>query len=330
MTNQELHVVLGAGQVGPLVAAQLLARGHRVRVARRTAAPVRIDGVESVAIDVRDATSVARAAEGASVVYHCVNPLYDQWPEMLLPITRGIVGGTAQAGARLVALDNLYMYGTTAHMTEETPPVPVSKKGALRVQAADCMLDADARGDLSVAIGRAADFFGPEAPLSVLGSHFFERVVRGKSAQFWGDVDQLHSYSYTPDVAAGLVALGLGSARGIWMLPVQPAESTRAVVARFARALGREVPISRIPTWVLRTLGVVWPIGRELAEMAYQWQQPFVLDDARFRARFGFGPTGWDEAVAATLAWGQKAYGPRNRSAGDGAASRAPSPRAAA
>ena len=310
MNDKELHLVLGAGQVGPLVANQLLARGHRVRVGRRTEKPVRVDGVESVAIDVRDPASVARAAEGASVVYHCVNPLYDQWPEMLMPITRGIVDGTARAGARLVALDNLYMYGDTSHMTEATPPAPVSKKGALRVQAAEYMLDADARGALPVAVGRAADFFGPHASLSVLGEHFWKRVANGKSAQFWGDVDQVHSYSYTPDVAAGLVALGLGRERGVWMLPVQPAETTRAVVARFAKFLGRDIPLSRIPTWILRAAGVVWPIGREVAEMAYQWEQPFVLDDARFRQRFGFGPTVWHDAVEATARWGMGTYGP--------------------
>jgi nucleoside-diphosphate-sugar epimerase len=312
MHNQELHVVLGAGQVGPLVAARLLAFGHRVRVARRTAAPG-APGVESVAIDVRDAASVARVAEGASVVYHCVNAAYDQWPEMLLPMTRGIVEGTARAGARLVVLDNLYMYGQTSHMSEATAPEPVSKKGVLRAQAADFMLAADARGDLSVAIGRAADFFGPKAPLSILGEPFLRRAASGKSAWFWGDVDQLHSYSFTPDVAAGLVALGLGRERGVWMLPVLPAESTRAVVGRFAAAFGHPIGTGRIPVWALRAAGLVWPIGRELAEMAYQWKQPFVLDDARFRARFAFGPTGWDEAVGATVAWANEAYAGRPR-----------------
>jgi len=309
MTHPELHVVLGAGQIGPRIASRLVAGGHRVRVVRRSAAPARVDGVETVAADVRDAAAVARVAEGASVVYHCVNPLYDQWPAMLMPMTRGIVDGAARAGARLVVLDNLYMYGHTDHMTEETPVAPVSKKGALRVQAAQYMLEADAKGTLPVAIGRAADFFGPDTPLSVLGEHFFGRIVTGKSAQFWGDMDQPHSYSYAPDVADGLVALGLGRERGLWMLPVQPAETTRAVVARFARALGREIPIGKIPTWLLQAVGLVWPMARELAEMAYQWEQPFVLDDARFRARFGVGPTPWDTAVATALAWGQATYG---------------------
>jgi nucleoside-diphosphate-sugar epimerase len=319
MNTSDLHLVLGAGQVGPLVAQNLRARGYRVRIGRRTSAPSRIAGVEHVSLDVRDAASVARAAEGASVVYHCVNALYNQWPEMLLPMTRGIVDGTARAGARLVVLDNLYMYGDTSRMNEETPMAPVSKKGALRKEAAEYMLAADARGALSVAIGRAPDFFGPHARLSVLGDHFFQRVFSGKSAQVFGDPDSVHAYSYTPDVAAGLVTLGTNdAARGVWMLPVQPAESTRAVVARFSRALEREIRIASVPTWLLRGVGLVNPIMREVAEMTYQWQQPFVVDDALFRATFGVGPTAWDDAIAATVAWARDAYGARSSRATGG------------
>jgi nucleoside-diphosphate-sugar epimerase len=303
MTNRELHVVLGAGQIGPRVAQMLAERGHRVRIARKTAAPSRAQGIETVSIDVRDADAVARAAEGAAVVYHCVNPLYYQWPEMLLPMARGIAEGSRRAGARLVALDNLYMYGDTSHMHEGSPMSPVSKKGALRVEAAKILLDAGA------AIGRAADFFGPDAPLSLLGEHFFSRVLTGKSAQLFGDPDQLHTYSYTPDVARGLVALGEhAGTEGVWMLPAQPAESTRAVVGRFAAALGKEIPISTVPTWVLRTAGVFSPIMRELAEMTYQWKQPFVVDDTKFRATFGLVPTAWNEAVALTLAWAKSTW----------------------
>jgi nucleoside-diphosphate-sugar epimerase len=310
MIKQELHVVFGAGQVGPLVAQRLVALGHRVRVARKTAAPSPAAGVENVSLDVRDADAVARATEGAAVVYHCANPVYTAWSEMLLPMTRGIVDGAARSGARLVVLDNLYMYGDTHHMTEETPVAPVSKKGALRAQAAEYMLAADAGGKARVAIGRAADFFGPGTPQSMFGDSFWPRVQAGKTAQLFGNPDELHSYSYTPDVAAGLVRLGQDpGARGVWMLPVQPAESTRAVVARFARCLGHDVPITKVPTWALRALGLFQPMLRELAEMTYQWQHPYVVDDTRFRAAYGFGATGWDEAVAETVRWGLARYG---------------------
>ena len=304
METKELHVVFGAGQVGPRVASLLRAEGHRVKVGRRSAGKTR-NGIETVAVDVSDAAQVAKATEGASVVYSCINPEYHRWPQLLMPLMRGLTEGTKKSGARLVTLDCLYMYGDTSHMKEDSPINPVAKKGVLRGEAGKILLDAGA------AIGRAADFFGPDAPLALLGENFWKRVIAGKSAQLFGDPDQLHSYSYTPDVARGLVALGSRpGTEGVWMLPVQPAETTRAVVERFAKALGREIPISTVPTWVLRALGVFQPMMREMAEMTYQWKQPYVLDDAKFRKTFDIAPTPWNEAVAETLSWARATYAP--------------------
>jgi hypothetical protein len=60
---------------------------------------------------------------------------------------------------------------------------------------------------------------------------------------------------------------------------------------------------------VLRAMGVFDPIVREVAEMTYQWKQPYVVDDAKFRARFNVSATPWDAAIASTVAWGQRTYG---------------------
>jgi nucleoside-diphosphate-sugar epimerase len=164
--------------------------------------------------------------------------------------------------------------------------------------------------DAGAAIGRAADFFGPDTPQSIAGEHFWKRVLAGRSAQLFGDPDQPHSYSFTPDVARGLVALGSRSdARGIWMLPVQPAESMRTLVGRFASALGRAIALEPVPTWLMRVIGIVNPTMRELAEMTYQWKRPYLVDDAKFRRTFSLEPTAWDDAVAQTLAWGRATWG---------------------
>jgi nucleoside-diphosphate-sugar epimerase len=304
MSKRELHIVLGAGQVGPRIAELLVERGHQVRMARKSNAPSRLKGIETVALDVRDAAAVASATKGAAVVYSCVNPLYHQWPEMLLPMVRGIADGTRRSGARLVALDCLYMYGDTSRMSEASPVAPVSKKGRLRAEAGEVLLDAGA------AIGRAADFVGPDTPRALLGEHFWSRVLRGKSAQLFGDPDQPHSYSFTPDVARALVALGSrADTQGIWMLPVHPAESTRAIVARFQAALGREIRIEAVPTWLLRAVGLFDATVREVAEMTYQWKQPYVVDDAKFRRTFPFEVTPWDDVVAETLSWACATWG---------------------
>jgi hypothetical protein len=56
-------------------------------------------------------------------------------------------------------------------------------------------------------------------------------------------------------------------------------------------------------------MGVIAPIMRELAEMSYQWAEPFVVDDRRFRTRFpDFSPTDPDDAAAATVAWARAQY----------------------
>jgi nucleoside-diphosphate-sugar epimerase len=50
---------------------------------------------------------------------------------------------------------------------------------------------------------------------------------------------------------------------------------------------------------------------RELAEMNYQWEEPFVMSDRRFRERFGVTPTPLDDGAAATVEWAKRHYGAR-------------------
>jgi nucleoside-diphosphate-sugar epimerase len=191
-------------------------------------------------------------------------------------------------------------------MTERTPVQPCSKKGALRAKVAQQLLDAHAAGAARVAIARASDFYGPGVTLTgIFGERFHGRALQGKGAECFGPPDLLHSYSYGGDVAQGLVTLA-GSDRAwgeVWHLPTAPAESTRAVAARFGRELGFELGTSQVPGLVLQLMALFSPPVKELLEMRYQWELPFVLDDAKFRAAFGAMPTSLDDGVKATAAW---------------------------
>lgn len=311
-TANSVYVILGAGQIGPLVARRLLDRGHRVRLVRRGRFGAEVPaGAEAVNADVLDPAAAARALRDAAVVYHCVNPAYTAWATQLLPLTRAVLAATAAAGADLVVLDNLYMYGRAGVMTEATPIAPCSKKGELRARAAAELVAARDRGDLAVTIGRASDFIGPGATLAaVFGDRFWPRALAGKPGQVLGDPAQPHSYSYVPDVADGLVTLGTDprAKNQLWHLPVNPALPTRALIAEVGRALGVDLAATRVPPWLLRGLGVVSPMMREVAEMTYQWQAPFILDDTRYRSTFGHAATPWPTALAATVAWARAHY----------------------
>lgn len=231
-------------------------------------------------------------------------------------MTRGILSGAKEAGARLVALDNLYMYGTPpgGRMREDSPSAPRSKKGALRAAAAEELLSAGTRGELPVILGRAADFVGPGAKLAaIFGDRFWSRLLSGKSVEYFGDAEQPHSYSYVPDVAAGLVTLATtadpAAWNRVWHLPVHAAESTRVWIERFASAAGRSPSVSKMPGWMLAMVGLFIPEAGEVREMQYQWEGPFILDDTAFRTRFGASPTSIPTIVRETLAWAEETYG---------------------
>jgi nucleoside-diphosphate-sugar epimerase len=305
----EMHVILGAGQVGTVLARELLARGRRVRQVRRGApdggGP---SGIEWMRGDVSDAAFVADATRGAAAVYDCVNPGYDQWPTLLPPMRRSILEGVARSGAKLVQLDNVYMYGAPrGPMTEDAPVAPVSKKGELRALLAEETMAASRRGDVRVVVARASDFYGPEfVRASIFGPHFYERALTGKGAYAFGDPDAPHSYAYGPDVARGMIRLGdagddvLGQ---VWHLPQAPALSTRATMAVVGAAMGADVRVQRVPDWLLRTIGLFQPVLREVVEMTYQWKAPFVVDDSKWRAHFGDEATPLEIGAQETARW---------------------------
>ncbi|MDC0667421.1 NAD-dependent epimerase/dehydratase family protein [Nannocystis radixulma] len=308
-TTAPLHVVLGAGQIGGRLVELLRARGLRVRQVRRTGGAA---GRELVAGDITDLEFARRATEGAAVVYDCMNPAYHRWPQELLPIARGALHGAAHAGARLVALDCLYMYGRpTGPMREDSPNAPCSKKGELRVRLAELRLAADRKGDVPVAIARASDFFGAGLTYSAWNDRFFRRILAGRNGEVFGDPDLPHAYTDVDDVARALATLGASDrAFGqIWHIPTAPAESTRSLARRLARALGRDVDVAGMPRWLVRTMGLFSPMMRELVEMLYQFEVPFEVDDAKFRAAFGWGATSLDDAAARTAAWARAHYG---------------------
>jgi nucleoside-diphosphate-sugar epimerase len=306
--TQSLHVVLGAGQVGVQLADILLGRGHRVRVVRRGEGGTARPGLEWRRADLADADAAAAACAGASVLYDCTNPAnYGSWDRTLIPLRRGVLAAARRTGAFLVSLDNLYVYGRPdGPLREELPMRPCSRKGELRARLVGELLDAHARGELRATVARASDFFGPgAAAMALYGDRFVRGLARGRAAIALGDPDLPRSYSYVPDVAAGLAVLGAhpGRAAGeVFHLPVAWKDgSTREFVARFAAELGARPRMMRIPRWFFRAAGLFSRQLGAMAEMIYQWETPYVVDDSRFTEAFAVRATPIEVAVRDTV-----------------------------
>jgi nucleoside-diphosphate-sugar epimerase len=316
--HDQLHVVVGAtGGAGGALVRELARRGHPVRAVSRKPAVDLPEGVQQLASDAADPAQTRKACEGATVVYHCVQPPYERWVAEFPTLTASIAEAAAGAGARLVYADNLYTYGPVlGPLTEELPALATTRKGRVRTLMAERLLAAHRSGTLQVAIGRSSDYYGPGGANSAVGDILFGSAANRKRARWLGRLDAPHSLNYLQDVARALITLGerpeaLGE---VWHLPAAEPLTGREFVELIAAALGRPVKVTATSPLALRIAGVFDPRARESTEMLYQWERPFVLDASKFQRAFGpFEPTPHHQAVATTVAWFRKRAGRTRR-----------------
>ncbi len=305
--GSNLHVVFGTGAIGMALIEQLHATGKQVRAVNRSGSADVPEGVEIVGGDATSDEFTTAASAGASVVYFCLNPPYTNWPELFPPLQAAAIAGAQSAGAKLVVMDNLYMYPPMngQPLTEDLPYSATTRKGSVRRRMSEDRMAAHQSGGLRATAGRASDYFGPRGLLSAMGERVFYPALVGKKAQVMGNPDVLHTYSYIPDIAKGLAILGgRDEADGqAWHLPNAPAITTRQFIDQVYNAAGTDPGISAMPRWMVNTVGLFNGNVRELKEMLYEFEEPFVVDDSRFKAEFGDIATPLPDAIDTTVAW---------------------------
>ena len=297
-------MIFGTGPVGLAVMDELLCRGKAVRLVNRSGRAAVPAGVEVVA---GDATFTRQVCKGATVVYQCSNPPYTEWAERFPPLQAGGLAGATAAGAKLVAMENVYMYGATGGrpLVESLPYAAQTRKGKVRAAMAEALLQAHQQGDVRVVIGRAGDFFGPRVSVSAMGERVFPVALAGKRVQVLGNPDLPHTYTYMPDIGKALVILGAAEqALGqIWHIPSAATVTTRQLLQLVGDALGQPVRIQKAPKLLLQLLSFFDANVREVLEMIYQFEEPFIVDGGKFTQTFGHQATPLPVAMQTTVAW---------------------------
>jgi nucleoside-diphosphate-sugar epimerase len=302
------HVIFGTGAIGLATFEALRRRGETVRLVNRSGHARVPHGTDVVGGDARDPRFTAEVARGARVVYQTLNPPYPEWTAQFPALQAGVLAAAQAAGARLVSMENVYLYGRPAGrpLTETRTNAAHTKKGKLRAEMAAQLLAAHYAGRVEVAIGRASDYFGPRGAQSNLGNRVFPAALKGKTSTVLGDPDQPHTYSYIPDIGEGLAVLGehADSPGQVWHLPNDPdTRTTRELVELVYRHAGQQgrCKLRRLPPLMLRTLGLFNPTVRELVEMQYQFEEPFIVDASKIAEQLGARATPIDQALGETL-----------------------------
>ncbi len=303
------HVVVGAsGAAGSAILSALADAGLQARGVNRSGpGPDAPTGVEWRTADAASSAELRSALDGADVVHMAAQPAYNRWPqEFPAMLDRVLAAAVAQGVRRLVMVDNLYAYGPgSSPMTEDTEQAATDHKGRTRARMAEALLAAHEAGDIEVVIGRASDYFGPDAENSGITALAVEPVSGRGRLRWMGSMDAAHSCAYLPDIARAYVELATASdtAGRIWHLPHAGAVTGRQFLGMVNASLSEPRGMALVSAGMLRLAAPFHRISRESLSIAYQWTDPFVVDDSAFRARFpGFVSTPLDVAIPSTVA----------------------------
>ncbi len=294
------HLVIGAGPVGRHTAQLLAERGSNVIVATRSGTDTGIEGVTHVVLDASDVDALSRAAEGASVIYNCANPGdYTSWQTVWPPLAAAMLAASERSGAVYAITGNLYPYGPVqGAMHEGLPDAATDHKGVLRAGMwADALALHDA-GRLCAVEVRSSDYMGLGVGANGHVTRQVPGMMDGKRAWVLGRKDQPHTFTDVLDTARLLVAAAADtSAHGrTWHVPSNPPRTQQQALTDVMVSVGRPTPkVSEVPKVVLAGLRRIVPMMRELHELAYQWDRPYVLDDSAAREHFTIEATPWDE-----------------------------------
>jgi nucleoside-diphosphate-sugar epimerase len=231
-----MHAIIGAGgAIGPELAKVLEAKNVPLRQVARSARKHSY-GV-SLEADIMDRAGAFKAVDGCEVAYLAVGLPYklSVWETQWIPLINNLVNACSQTRTKLIFVDNIYMLSDDSipHMTEQSPLRASSKKGKVRVDVDNILLDAMNEGRLQGIIARAADFYGMmPANKSLLLDLVIKKMVAGKSPQWFYTIDKKHSFTYTPDIARALFLLATDqeAVNQVWNLPTAPALTLREII----------------------------------------------------------------------------------------------------
>ena len=300
MTRPTVLILGATGRLGHAAVQAFAAAGWQVLAQQRRAPAGPLPaGATHISTPLQDTETLAAQAKAARVVVYAVNPAYDRWDAELLPLARHGMDIAQRLGATFMLPGNVYNFGEQmpALLRVDTVPQPSNAKGRLR-----CELEAElqarvTRGGMKAVVIRAGDFYG-----SGRGNWIDQAIVKSIAAGklvYPGPLDVPHAWAYLPDLARAFAAVAAraqwGQAPACEMLHFAGHTFTGrqllAGIENAAAELGlrpaRPWRHGSLPWGLIRAVGLLRPVWRELARMSYLWRVPHSLDGSALARAVG-------------------------------------------
>ena len=297
-------LIMGAGgRLGYAAAEAFRDAGWRVKsLVRPGKSAFAPRGTDVVEVMTREAA--VEAAQGCAVVLNALNPVITMWRRDALSHAYAGIAAAEANGATLMFPGSVWNYGRSmpAVLDEHTPMHPTMRKGTMRVEIEQRIREACDRGMRAIVL-RAGDFFG-----SGRGSWFDLVVVKELEKNritYPGPENVVHPWAYVPDLAATAVRLAQQrDSFGAFETFGFPGHAItgRQLIDAIEAATGNKANVRHMSWGVLKTIGRLMALGRELAELDYLWKVPHRIDGTKLTAAIGDVPhTPLHRAIAKSL-----------------------------
>ncbi|NOR86149.1 MAG: NAD-dependent epimerase/dehydratase family protein [Bacteroidales bacterium] len=297
-----MQTILGSGGIIGIEASYCLSiyENHIRQVSRN---PKKVNESDQIyPADLTVESEVRQAVKGSDVVYLTAGLPYNTniWKQYWPVIMKNTIKACEEHQAKLVFFDNVYMYGQVdGWMTEETPNNPCSKKGEVRAQIAQQLMDEVMKGNIQALIARSADFYGPKTTNTYVAPMIFDKLKNGKKPQIMINANKQHSFTYTPDAARAMALLGNSpDAYGqVWHLPSDKNTMTAAeFVKEIALHFQKPEKYTVLHPLMIKLASLFSPIIKETQEMLYQFENYYLFDSSKFEQKF-FAPTSYQDGI---------------------------------
>ncbi len=273
--------------------------------------------------DLRDRAALREALDGVENVLHLAgrvhvmrevaNDARDAYHEANVVGTETLLEEASTAGVRkFVFFSSVKVLGertTTLPFTEETEPDPADPYGESKLGAEEIVRTAARGSPTHHVILRLPLVYGPCMKGNLL--RLFRLVDRGRPIPLCGS-NNARSIAYVGNVVATTFAV-LETPAAIdqtFMVSDGVVVSTRELVVRIGRALGRTVRIVPVPATVFRMLGGLGDLASRVLNAPFTSADAerllgsLVVDSSKLQRVAGFTPPfGLEQALAETAAW---------------------------
>jgi nucleoside-diphosphate-sugar epimerase len=304
-----MKTILGTGQLGVAIMQLLLDKnpGEKILLVNRTG-KLNISIPKNVQVTAADATSktdMKAIASRSELIFSCTDMPYDKWAGFYP--ANALAYALSETHAKLVFPDNLYSYGNVMgkEMNEQMQHTAKTKRGKIRAGVINTLLNSGDAFNSRVAFVKAADFIGPRIHKGIFGTEFLHSVYNGKTVRLFGNIDFPHTFTYIKDFAAAMINVGTANDTfgQIWHVPNAPALSLDKWVHLFEVISNKKIKKSIPPKFVIRIAGLFNSFSKELYEMAYQFEYPYLVNHDKYVSRFGNHSTYPSDIVKEMVEW---------------------------